>query len=92
MKIRVEYVAQIRDAAGCPGEVLDLPAGSAIQDAVRAVARARGERLATMLLDAGGNLTAGALLFLGDDQVEWSEARPLRDGDTVTLMSPLAGG
>ena len=92
MKIRVEYVAQIRDAAGCPNEGLDLPAGSAVQDAVRAVARARGGRLATMLLDAAGNLNPSALLFVGDEQVGWTDVRPLRDGDTVTLMSPLAGG
>lgn len=92
MTIRIEYVAQIRDAAGCAGEALELPADGGVQDAIRAVARSHGERLTRLLLDATGNLSPSVLLFVGDEQVEWTEARPLRDGETVTLMSPLAGG
>lgn len=92
MKINVDYVAQFKDAAGCAGETFNLADGAGIQDVVRAVARAHTGRLAELLLDAAGVLRSSALLFVGDDQVEWDEACPLRDGVTVTLMAPLAGG
>ena len=92
MKIRDEYVAQIRDAAGLAGEVLDVPAGTAVVVLLRTVAAARGERLRELLLDAAGELRPSALVFVGDEQFEIDEPRALRDGDTVTVMSPLAGG
>ena len=92
MRIRVEYVAQFKEAAGVPGEALELPAGASLQAVVRRVAEAHGPRLAGLLLDEAGGLRPSAVLFVGDDQVEWDEAVVLRDGDRLTLMSPLAGG
>lgn len=92
MKIRVEYVAQLKEAAGLPGEVLEVPAAASVLDLLRTVARTRGERLGGLLLDADGRLRPSALVFVGDEQFEVDEPRALRDGDTVTIMSPLAGG
>jgi molybdopterin converting factor small subunit len=92
MKIRVEYVAQIKDVAGRPGEVLEVPADTSVLDLLRSVARTRGERLRGLLLDAAGGLRPSALVFVGDEQFEAGQPQPLRDGDTVTIMSPLAGG
>ena len=92
MKINVDYVAQFKDAAGCAGETFELSVGAGLQDAVRAVAKAHPGRLAELLLDASGALRSSALVFVGDEQVEWDEDEPLRDGATVTLMAPLAGG
>lgn len=92
MKINVDYVAQFRDAAGCAGETFELSGEAGLQDVVRAVARAHAGRLAELLLDASGALRSSALLFVGDEQVEWDEAVALRDGATITLMAPLAGG
>jgi molybdopterin converting factor small subunit len=92
MKIRVDYVAQLKDAAGRADEVVELADGTNLQDLIRQVAARRGERLAGLLLDDGGELRPSALVFVGDDQIEWHDACPLHDGATVTLMSPLAGG
>lgn len=92
MKINVDYVAQFRDAAGCAGEIFELSAKAGLQDVVRAVARAHAGRLSELLLDASGALRSSALVFVGDEQVEWGEGVTLHDGATVTLMAPLAGG
>ena len=92
MKINVDYVAQLKDAAGCSGECIEMADGTTVQDLVRAIAKAHGGRLAELLLDEAGALRGSALLFVGDDQAEWDEVCPLRDGVTITLMSPLAGG
>ena len=86
MKIRIEYVAQIRDAAGLAGEVLEVPAATSVVDLLRTVAAVRGERLRGLLLDAAGGLRPSALVFVGDEQFEIDEPRALREGDTVTVM------
>lgn len=92
MTIRVEYVAQFKDAAGLASEAFALPAGAGIRELLGAVAAAHPERLAGLLLDESGILRPSALVFVGDEQAEWDEAPPLRDGVAVTLMAPLAGG
>jgi len=92
MKIQVDYVAQFKDAAGRASEAIVLPEGAGVRDLLRAVAAAHPERLAGLLLDESGSLRPSALVFVGDEQAEWDEAPPLRDGVTVTLMAPLAGG
>lgn len=91
MKIQVEYVAQIKEAAGVSGEAVSLAAGASVLELLQAVAKAH-ERLGGLLLDPTGAVRPSALVFIGDEQYDAAEPRPLRDGDTVTLMSPLAGG
>ncbi len=92
MKIQVEYVAQFKDAAGLASEPVALPDGAGLLDLLRTVAGMHPERLAGLLLDEAGTPRPSALVFVGDEQAEWDEAPPLRDGVTVTLMAPLAGG
>jgi molybdopterin converting factor small subunit len=92
MNIRVEYVAQMKDAAGVPQEAFEVPADTSVPELLRAVAKRRGERLAGLLLDATGELRPSALVFVGDEQFEADTPAALRDGGTVTIMSPLAGG
>lgn len=92
MRIRLEYVAQIRDAAGVSGEAVDLPVAATVSDLFRVAAQTRGERLGSLLLDASGAPRATVLVFVGDNQVDAEAPEPLHEGDVVTLMSPLAGG
>jgi len=42
-------------------------------------------------LDACGGVQPAILLFVGDEQVG-PETVPLRDGDVVTVLTPMAGG
>ena len=92
MKVSIEYVAQMKDAAGTASEELDLPDGASIQDAIRQAADTHGGRLAELLLDESGALLPSALVFVGNDQIEWDDARQLNQGDGITILAPLAGG
>ena len=92
MNIQIEYVAQMKDAAGVANERLDLTAPATVQDAIREIARSHGGRLAELLLGADGALPPSALVFVGDEQAEWAEARELRDGERLTVLAPFAGG
>ena len=71
--------------SSCPGD-------ASVLDLLRRVAKTHGERLSGLVLDAAGELRPSVLVFVGDEQFDLDEPRPLRDGDTVTVMSPLAGG
>ena len=45
-----------------------------------------------LLLGEGGAPQPALLLFVGDEQVAAGDRRPLKDGDVVTILSPMAGG
>jgi molybdopterin converting factor small subunit len=92
MKIAVRYMAQLQAAAGCAVEQVELPADSSLVDCVVQVAQRHGEPLASLLLDTAKRPQPSILLFVGDEQIVAGQTVALKDGDAVTLLSPMAGG
>jgi molybdopterin converting factor small subunit len=91
MRIEVRYLAQLRAAAGQAMEVIAVDPPCTAGELVTRLAEKHGSPLRSLLLDEKGNVQQPLLLFVGDEQVD-SPARPLRDGDVVTILSPMAGG
>jgi molybdopterin converting factor small subunit len=91
MKVEVRYAAQVRHAAGRAAEVIELEGPCSAAELVARLALSR-PALRGLLLGEGGGLQPSLLLFVGDEQVDPGGARPLRDGDVVTVLSPMAGG
>ena len=92
MKVAVRYVAQLRRAAGVAGEEVALEAPCRAHELVARLARGHGPPLHDLLLDAQGRVQPTILVFVGDEQVRAAQDVTLRDGDVVTLLSPVAGG
>lgn len=79
MKLAVRYLAQLRHAVGSGGEEVELPGPLSVRELLAALAARRPALL-----------TPALLVFVGDEQAE--PERQLRDGDEVTLLTPVAGG
>lgn len=92
MKIDVQYVAQMRSAAGCSGETVDVDPGTTVAGVLRHIADCHGDPLCGLLLDDSGGIRPTAVVFLGDTQHDPGDDEPLSEGATVTLLAPLAGG
>ena len=92
MKVSVRYMAQLRTAAGTAAETVDIEAPCTAADLVAHLAARHGDALRRLLLGADGRLSPIILVFLGDSQVGPGEPLPLKDGDVITLLSPVAGG
>ncbi len=92
MRIVVHYMAQIKRAAGRAVEQIELDRSSTVQELVVRLAQGGEEPLRRLLLDAQGALQPALLLFVGDEQVSAGQPLSLRDGDVVTVLSPMAGG
>jgi molybdopterin converting factor small subunit len=91
MRVEVRYVAQVRHAAGRAAEEVELEGPCAPRELVVRLAQSR-EELRGLLLDEGGAVKPALLLFVGDVQVDPGDPRPLREGEVVTILSPMAGG
>jgi sulfur-carrier protein len=90
MRMTVQYLAQIKRAAGRSTEFVDVPDGVTLRDLVRYLAERDNAALHALLLDEEEEPRRSLLLFVGDDHAEVS--RPLCEGDALTILTPMAGG
>ena len=88
MKITLTYYAQIRRLAGVETDAVELPDGATVLEAVRAAPGAAAAR--TLVLDDAGRLQPVILAIVNGAPA--APDRVLRDGDTIALFSPVAGG
>lgn len=91
MKISMTYFAQIRRAAGAETEDLDLPANATALAAVKAAVGKHGDDFRRLVLAADGNPHANLIVLLNEVPVS-STGQTLKDGDKLSLFSPVAGG
>ena len=92
MTITVRYTAQLRSAAGTPAEKLELPEGSAVADAIRAIAQRHGDAMRNLVLLTDDTPHPSILVFRNDEQVTEPADVALTDFDTLSLLSPISGG
>ncbi len=90
MQVTVHYLAQLKRAAGRGTESVDLPAGATLGELFHHLGERHGPAFRDLLLGPDGQPQRSLLLFVGDDPA--NAARPLRDGDSVTILAPMAGG
>lgn len=91
MRIRIRFLAQARQVAGCDEVVLELQEGATARDAIREVTAQRGENLLCFLMH-GGKWRKSILFAIGPRQVDEDAEEPLHDGDCLTILPPIAGG
>lgn len=92
MRVSVRYMAQLRTAAGVAGETVEVDGPCTASDLVARVAARHGDALRRLLLGADGRPSPTILVFVGETQAGPEEDTPLKDGEVVTLLSPVAGG
>jgi molybdopterin synthase sulfur carrier subunit len=85
VRVKVLYFASLREKLGTGAEELDLPAGVASVDALRAHLRSRGGAWAEAL--AEGRLLRAAV---NQDMAEGAAA--VKAGDEVAFFPPVTGG
>jgi hypothetical protein len=91
MRLTVHYVAQIKSVAGLAAEHLDLDRPTQTRDVLARLVESHGP-LRQLLLTPEGSVQPTILLFLGDEQIGPDRPIPSRDGDVLTILSPMAGG
>ncbi|MBI1915889.1 MAG: MoaD/ThiS family protein [Planctomycetes bacterium] len=92
ISIRVRYVAQLKQAAGVAVEEVELSSSSSVRDLLLLLADRHGAPLGNLLLGEDGSPQSTILVFVRDEQIVPSDGSLLKDGDVVTLLSPMAGG
>jgi sulfur-carrier protein len=93
MKLRVQYTAQLRTAAGRPEDEVELPEGSTLAELLAHLA-SKLNGAAPHLIAEGGRTPRSLLIVVNDVAVPAHAAATtlLAPGDVITLLPPIAGG
>lgn len=90
MRVNLQYMGQVKLAAGTSTETLDLPGTATARQLLHAIVDRR-PGLRRFILPADGQPPV-VLMFLGEEQVDFTSEQILPDGCEVTLLTPIAGG
>lgn len=94
MKLRVEYMAQLRTATGRTAEEVELPEQSSLAALLVQLAETCGEETRRHLLGATGQIQSSLLVVVNGaaQPAHTSASLVLQDGDQIVLLPPIAGG
>ncbi len=92
MTLTIQYVAQLKMAAGWGTEQIDLAGPATAGQVLALLAQRHDENFRQLLLTPQGTVQEALLLFLGDEQITADALVPRREGEVLTVLSPMAGG
>lgn len=92
MNVTVDYVAQIKSAAGTDHEAVAVPAGMTLKALLADRAAHHGKAFSRLVFGANGCNRPSLIVALNDEQVDLDSAPALKDGDCLTLLTPMSGG
>jgi molybdopterin converting factor small subunit len=92
MRVVVNYLAQLKQAAGTSSEQVEISAPCLVREFLVGLAQRRGARFRNLLLATDGGVQPTVLIFVDDEHIGPGGSTVLHDGAVVTLLSPIAGG
>ena len=92
MIINIEFLAQLGQLAGGKHRRVEADPPCTAQDVLRRSIADDPETFRSAILDADGELRRWLLLLVHDEQVDWHTPVEVRDGDTIVVLAPIAGG
>ncbi len=90
MRVTVHYMAQIKRAAGCSSEDIEAAEALTLRAFLQTLGAQRGSAFRELLLDDANEPRKSLLFFVGDEHADLTNS--LHDGDTITILAPMAGG
>ena len=85
LRVRVVYLARLRDALGRAGETFQMPAGEATVDSLVGALRKRGGAFAVELAEGR------AIRFAVNHRIA-PRSQSIAEGDEVAIFPPVTGG
>lgn len=92
MTIQLTYHAQIRIAAACNNEALEVAPGTLLSGLFRLLDTRHTPAFRTFVVDESGRARPGIIVLINDRMAEPGADPALVDGDRIALFSPIAGG
>ena len=94
MNVRVEFTGQLRTAIGQAHLWVELPEGATVAMLLVQLGQHCGDRVRPHFLNASRQVQPSLLVAVNGAALPSRQAGPsiLREGDTIVLLPPIAGG
>jgi molybdopterin converting factor small subunit len=93
MEVTVQYTGQLAGFAGISEERVAIGDDAVLGDLVEHLCERHGTAYADLVVNSEGRIRPSTLVILdGEQAVGDSSQLPLENGQTVLLMTPIAGG
>ena len=92
MKVKVEYTAQLKAIAGVSWEYLDTDEDIDLLKLIDIISGKHGKKLKEYIMTDDGTVLPAMMLAINNERVYANDSVILKEDDTVSFLSPMAGG
>ena len=92
MTITIEFHGQLRQLTQAASIEREAADGASVSDVLEALRNDYDDTFRSILFDDAGNLSSTALILVNDEPVDRDPWPTLSNGDTITILPPIAGG
>lgn len=92
MKITLNYMGQLRHLTGKDSDQIECAQGTSLADLITEASKQYDERFVKIVMDATGAIRSSLIIIIDGVSVERDVAPNLSDGDSITLLTAIAGG
>lgn len=92
MKIKAEYTAQLKAITGVSWEHFDINEKCSLLQLIKVISDKHGERFKKFVLTDNGSIIPSIMIIINNEQVYADDSINLKENDTVSFLSPMAGG
>ncbi len=92
MNIMINYFGQLKQATGKADETHELTDGISLQDALIQLSGKYGDSFKKIALNEDEAIRPSLMVLINDKPVVKQDTNTLNDGDTLTLLTAIAGG
>ncbi len=92
MKVTLNYMGQLRYLSGKASEQVDCAGGRSLSEMLTEVSKAYDQRFIDVIFDDAGALRSSLMIVVNDKPVDKELVQSLSDGDSITLLTAIAGG
>ena len=92
MKITINYMGQLRYITGKDNEEIKCFDRASLAEIITQASKAYDSRFLDIILDENGAIQSSLIVIVNDEPAGENLTQGLSDGDTVTILTAIAGG
>ncbi|MBL8028239.1 MAG: MoaD/ThiS family protein [Fibrobacteres bacterium] len=92
MKINIEYVAQVKEAAGKAAETILVDEGAFLIDVFKKISSDKSVAFRNLVFTESLKPVPSILITVNDEQIDDVSSYVLQNNDRITILSPMSGG
>ena len=93
MELTIQYTGQLASIVGHSEQAVNVPENITCNQLVGMLSQEHGTQFSTMLATDDGELRPSIMIIVGGEQMVGNvNEQTFQDGDTVMIMTPIAGG